>query len=229
MDHSRATEVQAAERYLLGELPASEAEDFERHFFECADCAQAVEAGAEFIANARAVLGERGARAASDRLPWKSGEPFWQRLGGWWSLPRLVPTAAAAALAAAVLYQGFVVIPGLRQAFDNPRALPAFQLIGASRGAGVQIRVPAGTPAFSLAIDIPPDVHFAQYLCVVTRDGRKVFGVAAPAPGAGQPITILTPIRALTAGDYEFTVYGLTADGQQRDKVAGSSFQFQFR
>ena len=83
MDHSRATEVQAAERYLLGELPAGEAEEFERHYFECPDCAQAVEAGVEFIGDARAVLAEGGAQKVS--------EPFWQRLRGWWSPPLLAP------------------------------------------------------------------------------------------------------------------------------------------
>jgi len=57
MDHSQAIETQAAERYLLGELSASEAEDFEQHYFECTDCAEAVESGGVFIANARAVMG----------------------------------------------------------------------------------------------------------------------------------------------------------------------------
>ena len=37
---------------------ARRVEDFERHYFECDQCASAVESGDEFIANARAVLTE---------------------------------------------------------------------------------------------------------------------------------------------------------------------------
>ena len=41
--------MQAAERYLLGELSPDEAEEFEHHFFTCTECAIAVENGQEFI------------------------------------------------------------------------------------------------------------------------------------------------------------------------------------
>src|SRR5579872_6146374 len=151
MDHMQATEVRAAERYLLGELPAEEAEDFERHYFECDDCAEAVEAGSEFIGNARAVLAEGGRRPTRDPAAPRSKKSVAERLRAWWSLPVLVPAVAALALAVVAIYQGAVVIPGLRQAFESPRALPAFQMAGVSRGAATLIRVPAGTPALALA------------------------------------------------------------------------------
>lgn len=227
MDHTHAIEVRAAERYLLGGLPAAEAEDFERHYFECADCAQAVEAGGQFIANARVVFGEpetgRLPARAETRKSWRD------RWRSWWSFQILIPAAAALVLAAVAVYQGFVVIPGLRQTFDSARALPAFQLAGVSRGAEAPITVPAGTPSLALAIDVPPDLHFARYLCVLTAGTRTLFRVETAAPPEGQPITILAPTHGLAAGEYEFNVYGIGADGQPRDKVATSSFQFQFR
>jgi anti-sigma factor RsiW len=58
MDHAEATRKSAAEQYLLGEMSEEEALEFERHFFACADCAEAVEAGAALAANARKVLGK---------------------------------------------------------------------------------------------------------------------------------------------------------------------------
>ena len=224
MDHTQATETQAAERYLLGELPADEAEDFERHYFECADCAEAVEAGNDFIANAKAVLTERSTQPARTPALRPKTSP-WERLRAWWPLPMLVPAGAALVLAVVAGYQGFVVIPGL----EGPRALPAFQLAGLSRGAEAQISVAAGTAALSLAIDLPPDARFSQYLCTVRTGGRAVFQVVAPPPREGEPITILAPTRSLTPGDYELTVYGAGADGRPHDKVATSSFHFQFR
>ena len=57
MDHLHAYETKAPERYVLGELTAAEAEDFELHYFDCEQCAVAVESSQLFIANARAVLG----------------------------------------------------------------------------------------------------------------------------------------------------------------------------
>jgi hypothetical protein len=140
-----------------------------------------------------------------------------------------VPAAAAIALAIVAAYQGFIVIPGLRHTFESARALPAFQLAGLARGAGDQITVPAGTPSMALAIDIPPDAHFPQYVCVLSTGGRTAFQVTAPAPTDGQPITILAPTAAMAPGAYEFTVYGAGSDGQQRDKVTASTFRFQFQ
>ncbi|MBV8569824.1 MAG: zf-HC2 domain-containing protein [Acidobacteriaceae bacterium] len=49
MDHDRALAIHAVERYLLGELSPGDSDEFERHFFTCAECASAVENGQEFI------------------------------------------------------------------------------------------------------------------------------------------------------------------------------------
>lgn len=229
MDHSHATELRAAERYLLGELPAAEAEEFERHFFDCADCAEAVEAGTQFIANARAVFGEGAVEPGRKRGDARQRSSVRERLRAWWSLPAWVPAAAALALAVVAVYQGLVVIPGLRQGLDTARALPAFQLAGLSRGAAETISVPSGTPWLALSIDVPPDVHFSRYLCVITAGNRTLFRVESAPPAPGQPITILVPTRTLSPESEEFTVYGLGPDGQPRDKVTSSFFQFQIR
>ena len=56
MDHYEALQLQAVEKYVLGELPPPLRNDFEEHFFECQECAQNVKAAAEFVDNVRAVL-----------------------------------------------------------------------------------------------------------------------------------------------------------------------------
>ena len=55
MDHNEALRLQAAEKYVLGELPPPLRDEFEAHFFECQECAQDVIATAAFVDNARAV------------------------------------------------------------------------------------------------------------------------------------------------------------------------------
>jgi hypothetical protein len=224
MDHSQAIASQAAERYLLGELAAVEAEEFELHYFECQQCASAVELATQFISNAKAVW--------TEPKPAAGGEPVhqasWWNVAAWLRLPAVaVPVAAAILFGAAALYQGAVVIPGMRQVLESARVLPAFQLTGAARGAEPHVRVRRGTPWVALSEDIPPDVHFPQYLCVLISAGVPVFRLSANAPEAGQPITILVPVQGLPPGEYQLVIYG--PGGGESGKITASSFQFELQ
>jgi hypothetical protein len=218
MDHRQAIDTQAVERYLLGELPAGEAEDFERHYFECPECALSVESGTLFIADARAVLSGREEPERLRKPFWNAVTQSWMRL---WARPATaLSMAAAVVLGAVALYQGYA-------ARDVARPLPMFQLTGASRGEGVRIAVPAGTPSFALSADVPPDVHFERYVCALTSGGRIVFRVISPAPPEGQPITVLAPVRGLKTGNYELVISGLGPDGRESDKILADPFEFQ--
>ena len=42
MDHEVARTSHAVERYLLGEMPSSERDEFEEHYFACTDCASEI-------------------------------------------------------------------------------------------------------------------------------------------------------------------------------------------
>jgi hypothetical protein len=86
-----------------------------------------------------------------------------------------------------------------------------------------------GTSWLALASDIPPDARYSQYVSFITSGSRTVFRVTVPVPKEGQPISVLVPVRNLAPGDYQFSVYGINADGQQRDKVSASDFHFQFQ
>jgi len=236
VDHTHACETHAVERYLLGELLADDAEDFERHYFECRECEAAVEAGGLFIANTRAVFAEEKPRAAEkpslEPLPRTGSQPprktFLDALAALWRQPAFGLTAAAAILFGSIaLYQGAVLIPNARGGADSARALPAFLLNSAARGETTPVTVPAGTVSFALAVDLPPGAQFPKYLCTLSEGGRTVFGITSPPPRSGQPITILAPVKGLRAGNAELTVSGLRADGKQPEKVDSWSFSFQ--
>jgi hypothetical protein len=228
VEHIHACETHAAERYLLGELTDSEAEDFELHYFECTECAMAVDAAGQFIANARATFAESEPPLTRAGVE-PSRNSFREALAAFWRRPALVMTVTAALLFGTIaLYQGVVLIPGMRRSLDSARALPAFQLIGASRGEGAQVTVPAGAVSFALSVDIPPGTQFPKYLGVLSAGGRTVFKVVSPAPADGQPITILVPVKGLQPGNQELSVFGLGADGKQTAKISAWSFNFQF-
>ncbi len=59
MDHNEAVLMQAAEKYVLGELSPVLREEYEEHFFGCAACALDVKAAAAFVDNACDVLQQR--------------------------------------------------------------------------------------------------------------------------------------------------------------------------
>jgi len=225
MDHVTALNEQSVERYLLGEMSTVEAEEFERHYFDCQECAMAVEEGQIFAANARAVFEEAEPETMRAESGHRAKKSLLDLLRGWWRQPLVAfPAAAAVLLAAFSVYQGAVVIPALRNQLGEARVLPAFQLIGASRGAASQIAIPSGTPSFAVAADIPPDARFPQYVCELSASGRPIFRLAAPAPAEGQPITILIPAKDLHAGGYELAIYGADSNGQQRDRVSTFAF-----
>ena len=215
MDHSNALATQAAERYLLGELPADEAEEFESHYFECPQCALAVESGDQFIAAVREGI-PAGAQASPNPQPRTS---LWDSMAAFFRQP-VFGLAMAALLAAVAIYQGTIVIPGLQQ----PRALPAFQLIGASRTDDQKLTVPAGSQFISLSADIPPEFHFRSYLCKVFRDGKEVFSIASPPPDDGHPVAILVPADKLKPGKQELRIFGEGADG---NPISTYPFDFQ--
>lgn len=229
MDHRQAVDSKASERYLLGELTAEEVDDFERHYFECTECAVAVESGSVFIANAKAVFAE-GAFAPSlgvrQNSPRKS---FLAALAAVWNRPAVIaPSIASILFLGLVLYQDVIVIPGMRRSFDSPRALPVFQLSAASRGSETRVDVPNGTPSLALSADVPPDATFPEYRCELLLGSRTVFRVAVPSPIAGQPLTILVPTRELQSSQYVLRIYGIGPHGVTA-KVADCLFDFQIQ
>jgi hypothetical protein len=229
MDHVTALNERSAERYVLGEMSSVETEQFERHFFECEECALAVEEGQVLAANARAVLSEAEPEALSEESKGPPKPSFGDALRAWWYRPlALFPAAAAVLLAAFSVYQGAIVIPQLQRQLGEARALPAFLLIGSSRGGGTQVAIPTGTPSFALAADIPPEAHFALYLCELSAAGRVVFQLNAPPPAEGQPITILVPAKGLNAGQYELAIYGSDSSGAGRDRVSTFPFELAY-
>jgi hypothetical protein len=104
MDHNRAVEIQAVERYFLGEMTPEDRETFEEHFFSCAECAQGVRDAARFRANGRELL----------RKPEQFDPPERAPRSAWWKFPSLVPLSASFALLGVVAYQNLVTIPALR-------------------------------------------------------------------------------------------------------------------
>lgn len=211
MEHNRAVEIQAVERYLLGEMPPEEREDFEEHYFTCAECAQDVRAAARFRANARELL----------RNPEQFAAPEKERRRGfsWWSFPSMAPVAVSVLLLGVVVYQAGFQIPSLkRQA--GPLAVAegamAVTLRDTTRGAeGAKIRqIPKGSGPVSLQFDIISDEKQPSYRCtIMDASGRVMAEPAVESPREDEPASIQLRRESFPPGRYRVEVLGTSRTG----------------
>jgi len=211
MEHNRAVEIQAVERYLLGEMPPEEREDFEEHYFTCAECAQDVRAAARFRANARELL----------RNPEQFSPPAQERRRGfsWWSFPSMAPVAVSVLLLGVVVYQTGFEIPNLkRQA--GPQAIAegalAVTLGDTTRGAdGAKIRqIPQGSGPVILQFDIISVEKQPSYECTIMDASGKV--MAKPtieSPKGDEPASIQLRREYFPPGRYTVEVRGMSSTG----------------
>jgi hypothetical protein len=223
MDHQDALRMQACERYMLGDLSSSDQEDFEEHFFTCAECAEDLRLGAVFKANARAVFSEQ-----SRRPPATSPSATSHRGLGWWTWLRpamAAPVAAALALLSIVAYQNAVTIPRLQTAISEvtaPQSVPSFPL-KIARG-DEPIIVPKKAQSFILNFYLPQDVVLPTYIGEIqTPAGAKLRSLALPHSVPGQPFMVLLRSSDFPAGAYVLKVY--TAG---RTEIAAYRFDLKF-
>lgn len=210
MQHKEADQTLAVERYLLGDMTASEVEQFEEHLFICPECAESVQTGAVFVENARAVFKEPDAQIGSEpiRRTIRSRQtPWWKRFMG----PAFAPALAASALLCIAGYQQLVVIRGLRDqltAVTAPQLLPSFALHAASRGAQQAIVVPHGAQFFDVYFDVAVESASGYSCAIQEASGSVKFTehVSLPRPEAGGTINLLIARSRLRAGDYTMVV-----------------------
>jgi len=169
-----------------------ERDEFEEHFFSCTACADEVRTGFLLKENARVVI----------------QEPVPER-SRWWSFPMLVPTFAAVALAAVVLFQNAVTLPELRL----PQSLgPAVILDGITRDSLPQLK--AGDPLrFQIAVDQAKAGDSLRVELVDDSGGTVRSGVVS-APGPDRPLDVFFPGK-LRAGRYTLVVRNNAAGSEQ--------------
>ena len=209
MNHSEAISTGAVERYLLGQLSASEVDEFEQHFFDCLECARELRAGALFEDNAKAVfLEERRASAVEERKP--------SLLAWLWQRPfSAVPATVALALAGLAAYQEFAVIPRLRAQLNGAQPLVSFALKPVARGDAALVEVPKDVRWYSIRMDQVVGSS-ASYLCsIVDSSGVQRFSVSVPAPPSkDEPIEISIARSLLSSGRYTVVVRNAAEPGK---------------
>jgi hypothetical protein len=221
MDHSEALKLQAAEKYVLGELPANLRDAYEEHYFDCRECAADIKAAVAFV--------------DSSRAEFRSG-PGEDPHQGWFAWLRpAVMVPAMAVLLAALAYQSFVTIPHLQRGAATPATASAslISLIGAdSRGeAAKSFAIQQNQPVI-LEVDIPPSPEFSSYLCQIQDDaGHVVYGGRVSAGDAKRSVHLIVPGGALQARAYTLRVLGqkgAASEAGSQPEVARLRFAIEF-
>lgn len=229
MDHNEAIRLQAAVKYVLGELSPAQREEYEEHYFDCGECAVDIKALATFADTTREVLRrEREAQFAKELVPARGG---WLR----WLQP-VVAVPAMAALLLIIAYQNTVTIPQARQEADSNEAqlfvtsrTPKMAFVrGSEEIAKFTARVNESLP---IKFDFTPTPTADAYVCrLQDESARTVFQVRVPGSFTNKELNLIIPAKRAKAGKYTLV---FTADpgatGQPtKNEVLRLSFAIEF-
>lgn len=206
MDHSEVVRLQAAEKYVLGELPAELRDEFEEHYFDCTECANDVKHLMAFVAAGRMVLKEQPKvrQAPPARAPEKAGWIAWLR--------PMIAVPAMAALAAIVIFQNTVTIPMLKQRGAAEQAgvfSSSYHLQGMTRGEGGSTVMIRGTESFALDFDFTPAIAYRGYSGkLVDSKGDTVLSFAVGGEMTNREMHVVVPAGKVQPGNYALVFSG---------------------
>jgi hypothetical protein len=228
MDHNEALQLQAAVKYVLGELSQVQREEYEEHYFDCGECAIDLKALATFADTTREVLRqERENQLAKDLVPARGG---WLR---WFQPVTAVP--AFAALLLIVAYQNAVTIPLLKNAPSRAVAeiygqTFLLQPSDTRRGNEAPVNEAAldvrSNEGFLLQLDFIPSSTYSSYLCQLQDEsGRVLQQFTVPAEKAKQELHLPVPAGLLPRPG-KYSVVFLGADPVSGKAVNGGKLQY---
>jgi hypothetical protein len=235
MDHNEAVRLQAAEKYVLGELPQNLREDYEDHYFECAECALDLKAVAAFVDTSREVLRAQPENS-TDRSSVAAG-------GGWFAWLRpVVAVPVFAALLLIIGYQNTVTIPQAKQGasaatgqvFTSSFTLKKADTLGEKAKSADEGKVQVhANEGFALKFDFTPRQRFDSYVGQIQDEsGRSVLQVRIPGSSANRELQIAMPGGVVQPGSYVLVLAGDPENKGQLSKeneVSRLSFTVEFR
>lgn len=209
MEHSQAIEMNAPDRYVLGQLSAAEADAFEEHYFDCAACADDVRLGMTIMEGGRLLVRETSEPVAPS-VPVAPVVPIDSRSR--WS--KWIPASAAAAVLA--LAGNFMLLTRMQNVAPRVASVAAVQVSfhGAKRVATDPVPVlqlPKGGIAL-LSVDVPPPEEHAGYEARVLRGNERVetYDVAPTLLQDTLNITLPDP----GPGTYDLVIIGIDPAGE---------------
>lgn len=223
MNHADAIRLGACEKYLLGDLAAPLRDEFEEHYFQCAECARDVQSASLFVTASREALQEP---TAPSPVRESTAASRWFR----WLRPAFA-LPAFAALLLVLGYETLVAVPHWRrlaaQATSPVLLNPVLLHPGISRGTAPVVSITPGQP-FALYLDIPTDPPYPSYLVRLQSSNGATRDLLTLSSAEIQKPPLLQMPADLAAADYTIQVLGLpraAASPAAASPVAGFSFR----
>jgi hypothetical protein len=228
MDHIEALQMKASEKYVLGELSPELREQFEEHYFDCAECAEDVKATVTFVSAARDIFREEPAQATIVAEEQRA-RPRWTS----WFRPAIVVPAMAAAVLAVGYYTlsprtpiGEITAPG--QVLVSS---PSFGLRGGDRleGEKTVLQIQGGN-SFQLHFDFVPaqDHNFSTYTGEIRdKSSRVLLQFEIPPERINKEVNVVVPRGLLRSGEYSLTVFGRDVPSSAKTPVCNFAFALQ--
>ncbi|MGB2635840.1 MAG: zf-HC2 domain-containing protein [Candidatus Acidiferrum sp.] len=231
MDHTEVVRLQAVEKYMLGELSPELRDQFEEHYFDCPTCAADVTALHTFMATSRTILKEEAVTQLAPR------ERQTERQGWFHWLRPAVALPAMAALAAVIVFQAVVTIPGLKQRAASQSVAQvyesSFRVQGATRGEGSSKVTVSPNQSFALDFDFTPQQSFRSYKgMLIDPSGNTILTFGVPGSAANKELHLAVPGDKIHPGNYELVFIGENENpnsDQKANEVQRLSFSVEFR
>jgi|SRR5208283_1608686 len=228
MDHLEAKRLYAAEKYVLGELSADQRDAYEEHYFDCAECAEDVQATLTFVSAGREVFREEPVPvgAAPEQLVPRSRWTSWFR-------PMIAVPAMAVLLLAVGYYSrtskpqiGVITAPG-----QTILSSPSFGLRGGDRLEHEKTLVQVqGSDSVQLHFDfVPSQVQNSSSYTGELQDSasRVLLQFNIPPDRVNKEVNLIVPSGLLHPGDYTLAVFGHDASSAVNVPVTKFSFAVQ--
>lgn len=228
MNHNEAVQLQAAAKYVLGELSQVQREEYEEHYFDCGECAVDLKAAAAFVDTSRDVF-----RRDAQESPGRGSVPARAGWFGWLRPAFAIPVFAALLLT--VAYQNTVTIPkakeeaahGSAQLFATSFSL---QMANVRGGDEIKVQVPKNE-SFGLKFDFTPSRKFDGYIGQLQdASGRSLLQVNIPGSLTNKEAQLVVPAGLLQPGKYAFVFTGDPGSNGQtgKDEVLRLGFSVEF-
>lgn len=216
MDHSEVTRRKLVESYILGELSPEVCEEFEEHYFECSDCAASVWALSRLRTAARWILEHENVHgvAPADK----------QSIADWFAWLRpAVAVPVIGFLAAVIVFQASVTIPGLRKRAAGGESAQiytsSFHIQGSTRSESISTLIVAPNEKFGLDFDFIPSRNLERYEGrLLDPDGKPVLTFGLKGEQANKESHLVIPAGVVRAGTYALVILG---EPEARNSEAG--------
>jgi hypothetical protein len=228
MNHNEAKELQAAAKYVLGELSPVQREEYEDHYIDCPECAKDVHAAAAFADTTREVFREEKQAEAA-----KSTD----RVRGWWFvwLKPVFAVPAFAALLLALGYQTVVSVPHWKNLAMQSAAsgvMPTYSLIESNtRGSELPTFRVKRNEIFGVFVDVPVDKAYSSYVLRLEDPAGRSTTLSTVSYAEAQKTMVAKVNPWEQSGTYEIVVLGLAsqeADPGKATTLAMMKFNVEF-